>query len=285
MSYEGTGVFTKENLDTLLKELAKEFKRRNGTAVPAEIILIGGAAVLAGYGFREMTTDVDAVIHASSAMKEAAGRVGDKYNLPHGWLNSDFMRTDSYSPRLEQFSVYYKTFSNVLQVRTVSAEYLIAMKLRSGRKYKNDLSDIIGILAEHENRGNPISKDKIDMAVCNLYGSWDGFPADSVSFINNALERGSYEAVYAAVIAEERNSKDLLVQFGEKYPGVTTQSNVNEILASLKARTPSLIGQLRESREQRGRLSGSKEPSENKELSADNASERQPKNKKEDTAR
>lgn len=285
MSYEGTGVFTKENLDTLLKELAKEFKRRNGTAVPAEIILIGGAAVLAGYGFREMTTDVDAVIHASSAMKEAAGRVGDKYNLPHGWLNSDFMRTDSYSPRLEQFSVYYKTFSNVLQVRTVSAEYLIAMKLRSGRKYKNDLSDIIGILAEHENRGNPISKDKIDMAVCNLYGSWDGFPADSVSFINNALERGSYEAVYAAVIAEERNSKDLLVQFGEKYPGVTTQSNVNEILASLKARTPSIIGQLRESREQRGRLSGSKEPSENKELSADNASERQPKNKKEDTAR
>lgn len=29
MSSEGTGVFTKENLDTLLKELAKEFKKRN----------------------------------------------------------------------------------------------------------------------------------------------------------------------------------------------------------------------------------------------------------------
>ncbi|MCM1100786.1 MAG: DUF6036 family nucleotidyltransferase [Clostridium sp.] len=220
----------------MLKELAKEFKRRNGTAVSAEIILIGGAAVLAGYGFREMTMDVDAVIHASSAMKEAAGRVGDKYNLPHGWLNSDFMRTDSYSPKLEQFSVYYKTFSNVLQVRTVSAEYLIAMKLRSGRKYKNDLSDIIGILAEHESRGNPISKDKIDMAVCSLYGNWEGFPEDSVSFINNAMEKGSYEAVYAAVREEEKNSKDMLVQFGEKYPNVTTQSNVNEILASLKAK-------------------------------------------------
>ncbi len=35
MSSEGTGVFTKENLDTLLKELAKEFKRRNGAAVQA----------------------------------------------------------------------------------------------------------------------------------------------------------------------------------------------------------------------------------------------------------
>ena len=249
MSFEGTGVFTKENLDTLLKELAKEFKRRNGTAVPAEIILVGGAAVLVGYGFREMTTDVDAMIHASSAMKEAAGRVGDKYNLPHGWLNSDFMRTDSYSPRLEQFSVYYKTFSNIVQVRTVSAEYLIAMKLRSGRKYKNDLSDIIGILAEHENRGNPISKDRIDMAVCNLYGSWDGFPADSVSFINDALERGNYEAVYVAVMEEEKNSKDMLVQFEKKYPGVTTQSNVNEILTSLKAKKSSIIEQPQESRE------------------------------------
>ena len=234
MSSEGTGVFTKENLDTLLKELAKEFKKRNGTAVPAEIILIGGAAILAGYRFREMTMDVDAVIHASSAMKEAAGSVGDKYNLPHGWLNSDFMHTESYSPKLAQFSVYYRTFSNVLQVRTVSAEYLVAMKLRSGRKYKNDLSDIIGILAEHESRGNPISKEKIDMAVYNLYGSWNGFPEDSVSFINDALARGNYEAIYAAVREEEKNSKDMLVQFGERYPGVTTQSNVNEILASLK---------------------------------------------------
>lgn len=121
----------------------------------------------------------------------------------------------------------------------MSAEYLIAMKLRSGRKYKNDLSDIIGILAEHENRGNPISGDRIDTAVCNLYGNWDGFPAESVSFINDALKKGSYEIVYAAVMEEEKNSRDMLVRFGEKYPGVTTQSNVNEILASLRANRPS----------------------------------------------
>jgi len=269
MSSEETVVFTKEYLDTMLKELAKEFKKRNGTAVPVEIILIGGAAVLAGYGFREMTTDVDAVIHASSAMKEAAGEVGDRYNLPHRWLNSDFMRTDSYSPKLEQFSVYYKTFSNVLQIRTVSAEYLIAMKLRSGRKYKNDLSDIIGVLAEHERRGDPISKDRIDMAVHNLYGGWDGFSADSVSFIHDALERGNYETIYAAVMEEEKNSKDMLVEFGQKYPGVTTQSNVNEILASLKAKKPSVIGQLRELRAQREMPPEGKELSDNTVLQAE----------------
>ena len=37
--------FTKENLDSYLKELAKEFRKRNGVRIPAEIILIGGAYI------------------------------------------------------------------------------------------------------------------------------------------------------------------------------------------------------------------------------------------------
>jgi hypothetical protein len=109
MSSENTVYFTKDNLDTYLKELAKEFRKLNGTTMPAEIILIGGAAILANYGFRDMTADVDAVIHASSSMKDAINRVGHKFNLPNGWLNEDFMNTSSYSPKLDEFSAYYKT--------------------------------------------------------------------------------------------------------------------------------------------------------------------------------
>lgn len=63
--------FNKENLDVYLKELAKEFRKQNGKTMPAEIILIGGASVLANYGFRDMTYDMDAVIVASSAMKQS----------------------------------------------------------------------------------------------------------------------------------------------------------------------------------------------------------------------
>jgi len=81
---------TRENLNEYLKELAKEFRRLNGVKTPAEIILIGGAAALANYGFREMTYDIDAVIHASSAMKDAINHIGDKYGLPYGWFNADF---------------------------------------------------------------------------------------------------------------------------------------------------------------------------------------------------
>ena len=36
------------------------------------------------------------------------------------------------------------------------------MKLMSGRKYKNDLSDVIGILREYQNSGNPILYEQIE---------------------------------------------------------------------------------------------------------------------------
>lgn len=241
MSSESMNYFNKDNLDICLKELAKEFRKLNGTAMSAEIILIGGAAVLANYQFRDMTTDVDAVIHASSSMKDAINRVGDKFGLPNGWFNTDFIRTGSYSPKLDEVSEYYKTFSNILQIRTVSAEYLIAMKLRSGRKYKNDLSDIIGILAEHEKRGNSITLEMIDAAVQTLYDSWADIPTDAKAFIEGAFRNGNYEEVYESIREEENHSKDILISFERDFPGVTTEDNVDDILAALKAKKPSVL--------------------------------------------
>lgn len=155
-----SSVFTGENLNDYLKAVAKEYKKMGGKAMPAELILIGGAAVIANYGFREMTTDIDAIIHAASVMKDAINSVGDQYHLQNGWLNTDFMRTASYSPKLDQYSTYYRTFGGILSVRTVQLEYLIAMKLRSGRLYKNvrSISQIFWL--EHEKRGEPITMDQ-----------------------------------------------------------------------------------------------------------------------------
>lgn len=229
-------VFTKANLDTYLRELAKEYRRINGKSMPAEIILIGGAAIIANYGFRDMTTDIDAIIHAVSSMKEAINRVGDKYQLPNGWLNADFMKTASYSARLDEFSVHYKEFSNVLNVRTVTGEYLIAMKLRAGRKYKNDLSDIIGILAEHQRKNTPITMDAISKAVMELYGGWESISQDSQVFIKELLMNDNLQELYNKTRADEVSSKELIIDFEEKYPGVLKTDNLENILKALKER-------------------------------------------------
>ena len=171
MSSEKQIEFNKENLDYYLKEVAKEYRKLVGKKMPAELILIGGASVLINYSFRAMTTDIDALIFASSAINDAIGRVRDRFGLPGDWLNADFMKTESYTSKLLQYSVYYQTYSNVLSIRTVSAEYLIAMKLRSGRLYKHDMSDVLGILAEHKQRGVVISKEQVLKAVSDLCGA------------------------------------------------------------------------------------------------------------------
>jgi len=221
---------TKDNLNEYLKELAKEFRRLNGKTMPAEIILIGGAAVLANYGFRDITYDIDAVISASSAMKEAANRVGDKLGLQNGWLNMDFRKTKSFSDKLAQVSVYYKTYSNILTIRTVTAEYLIAMKLVSGRQYKYDLSDIAGILLEQEKSGNPISREDIYQAVIELYGGWGIVPENSAKYFNDTLSSGDYAKIYQEIRASEKEARELLLEFDETYPGALTEDNLADVL-------------------------------------------------------
>lgn len=228
--------FTKENLDLCLKELAKEFKKLNGKTMPAEIILIGGAAILAEYGFRDRTYDIDAIIQASSAMKEAINHTGDKLNLPTGWLNTDFMKTKSYSPKLVQYSKYYKKFSGIVSIRIVSAEYLIAMKLMAGRQYKNDLSDIVGILLEHEKNGNPISYEQVDKAVINLYGSWDDISNFAKQTIKDIFASSDYEALYDEYRKSESETKSDIIEFKEKYPKVMNNDNADDIISKLKSK-------------------------------------------------
>lgn len=228
--------FTKDNLDTYLKALGKEFRKLNGTKVPAEIILVGGASVLINYGFRDVTYDIDAIIQASSSMKDAINKVRDKMNLSNGWLNEDFIRTDSYSPKLVQYSEYYKTFSNVLRVRFVSSKYLLAMKLMSGREYKNDLSDVIGILWEQKEHGNEITLDDIKQAAFDLYGGYDKLPESSRDFIEDAYTRNDLHSYFKEIQEDEKSNKESLVSFQEDYPGVLNGENIKEILAIAKAR-------------------------------------------------
>ena len=255
MSFDSSKVFTKQNLDLVFRDLSKEYKRLGGRKIPVDIVLIGGAAIIEGYGFREMTTDIDALLPDLSIMQEAINRVGDLHGFPNGWLNADFMKTASYSHRLYQYSVPYKTFNQVLNVRMVTGEYLVAMKLRSGRQYKNDLSDIIGILAEHKKAGSPLSYQQIEEAVINLYGSWENFPEESIHFIKQALALDDPTAAYKTIRDNEAQNGMELTDFQEKYPGVLSEKSINSVITNLagkKEGRQSLVKQLQELRAQAG---------------------------------
>lgn len=227
---------TKEHLDQYLKELAKEYRKRNGKGAPAEITLVGGASILIHYGFRETTYDMDAIIDAASSMKEAINAVGDKFGLPNGWMNDDFKKTDSYTPRIIRYSQYYHIFSNTITFRTITGEYLLAMKLKSGRQYKFDRSDVIGILWEQEKMGDPLSLERVKKAVVDLYDSYNVLSDDVKEFIEQAIQDGDYAKMYARVRQAEVENKETLLEYQEAKPGVITPDNVNEIIAALKKR-------------------------------------------------
>lgn len=229
-------LITKENLDTYLKEVAKRFRKLNGKVMPAEITLIGGASILINYGFRDSTYDVDALIQASSSMKDAINYVTDMMGLPNGWLNEDFKNTKSYTPRLVHYSKYYRTFSNVVTVRTITGEYLVAMKLMAYRQYKHDISDIVGILCEQQKNGDPLTFERIDKAVTDLYDGWQNMPAGSKEMIKGILATENLDALYASYTSEEQTAKETLLDFEGKYPDVLKEDNLNDILSDLLAR-------------------------------------------------
>ncbi len=223
--------FTKANLEYYLKALGKEYKKRaRGTS--AEMILVGEASVMINYGFREMSYDIDAYYENQSVMKECINAVGDSLGLPNGWVNDDFKRTASYTPKIIEFSEYYKTFSGVLTIRTVSAEYLVAMKLVSGRQYKKDLSDIAGIVYEQELAGKPLPFEKIDTAVRNLYGSWDGVSDYAKKLLNSILACRDLKALFLELSEDEAEARNTITIIEKKYPGVVKGSNVDDVIAA-----------------------------------------------------
>ena len=227
---------TKDNLDTYLKEVAKQFRRLNGKSMPAEITLIGGASILINYGFRDSTYDVDALIQASSSMKDAINYVTDTMGLPNGWLNEDFKSTKSYTPRLVNYSKYYRTFSNVVTVRTITGEYLVAMKLMVYRQYKHDISDIVGILREQQKAGDPLSYERIEKAVTDLYDGWENLHADAQTMIQSILANEDLDALFVAYANEEAEAKDVLITFENKYPDVLEEDNLTDLLSHLMVR-------------------------------------------------
>ena len=160
---------TRENAMDIIRRFAKEYRKALGKA-HAEIIIVGGGSIMLKYKFRFSTYDFDVILQAASGIKDVIARFADENNLPRGWMNSDFVKTASYSDVLTEVSRHYCGLNNnTLEIRTVSGVYLIAMKMIAHRDYRNDISDAIGILIEEAEAGNRFSYDDIETAYKKLY--------------------------------------------------------------------------------------------------------------------
>ena len=224
-------VFTRQTLETYLKELAKEFKKRGG-GTRAEMILVGGASVIINYGFRAASYDVDATYDFPSVMKEAINAIADRYGLPNGWVNDDFKKTSSYTDKIVLYSEYYRTFSGVLEIRTVRAEYLVAMKLVSGRQYKKDLSDVAGIIFEQKMAGKPLNMEMIDKAMANLYGDWSLVSEYARTILDRILACDDLEKLFVELSDDEVTAREALSEVVRKYPGIANRDNVDDVIAA-----------------------------------------------------
>lgn len=190
----------KETIDSCLKELGSLLKKRlRNKSSRCELIIVGGASILLNYGFRLTTTDIDCSDEYKILMNDLVSEIAEKHNLPTDWINTSFVNTKSYSPKLSQYSVHYKTFGNgVLEVRTIKDIYLLAMKIVSGRKYKNDYSDIYGIINEYHKRKEMISVEMIEKAIIDLYGSISAANKQAFTFAKSIIanpEAFDYDSV------------------------------------------------------------------------------------------
>lgn len=107
--------------------LSDEFRRGGDRA---EIIVVGGAAVVLLFQARETTKDVDALflLPEAARIRDAATHVAAQLDLPADWLNDG---AKGYMVGLTTGELLYESPS--LTVRAASLPQLLAMKLAAWR--------------------------------------------------------------------------------------------------------------------------------------------------------
>ncbi len=91
----------------------------------------------------------------------------------------------------------------------------------------------------------------IESAVKNLYGRWENFPEDAVSFIHGIIQEKDYVSLYEQTRHDENRSKEILLDFQKDYPGVLNDENTNVILneRAKQASKASLLDKLKKEKE------------------------------------
>ena len=117
---------TTDDIRALLTELSDRLAARGQRA---QLFVVGGAAMALAYDTTRTTRDLDAVFRPGSVVRETAEVIALAHGLQRDWLNDaakGFMPGTDKSPRTVLRSAS-------LLVQVPSPEYLLAMKIFSGR--------------------------------------------------------------------------------------------------------------------------------------------------------
>lgn len=135
-------MLTQEEAQAALVELAAELERHERIS---QIYIVGGAALMLGFGARDATKDIDARITPRDEILPIVLEIAHRRNLTDDWLNSAAAIyvppwPDDPNPRII-LSTKHVTIS------IASAEMLLAMKIHASRG-RQDIDDLRFLLAE-----------------------------------------------------------------------------------------------------------------------------------------
>lgn len=212
-------MLTKEKILEYLALLSKEIKKQLGRNAQVELVLVGGASILLNYDFRQTTMDIDAMKAQSLNIKDCIFRLSDRLGLPDDWINFDFTKTTSFSPKLAERSTFFRTFNQVLKVYTVKDAPLVCMKLIAFRGNKYDYDDIIGIL----NKNHDITTEDIDHEMKCLYGNWDRVSTEAIKFLK--AMNIDYKHICDDLLNDRENEFEVRSSLINKLESYSKQSN------------------------------------------------------------
>ena len=121
-----------DDIRDLLAELGS---RLAADGIEATIYIVGGAALSLEFDARRVTTDVDAVFHPRTTVRQLAETLARERDLPRDWLN-DSVR--AFVPGDDADAVRYSVPG--LSIALASPRHLLAMKMAAFRP--TDVTDL-----------------------------------------------------------------------------------------------------------------------------------------------
>lgn len=68
--------------------------------ISIDILVSGGSALIIGHNFRQCTEDIDTYIKSNVDLSKCIKAVSRDYSIPDDWMNSDFVKSPSFSIKL-----------------------------------------------------------------------------------------------------------------------------------------------------------------------------------------